>query len=57
MQRLADTTSFSWVLPGHGKWGSATADQFHDQLRAMTEEMGRHDRRSWDLRPLAAAGS
>jgi glyoxylase-like metal-dependent hydrolase (beta-lactamase superfamily II) len=50
MARLADTARFSWVLPGHGKWGSAPPDEFDAQLRAMTAAMAAHDRRSWDRR-------
>jgi glyoxylase-like metal-dependent hydrolase (beta-lactamase superfamily II)/ferredoxin len=49
--RLASVARFSWVLPGHGKWGTADPGEFAEQVRLLAEEMPRHDRFSWDRRP------
>lgn len=51
LERLADAAQFAWVLPGHGKWGSAHPDEFAAQLRRLIDEMAHHDRHSWSRRP------
>jgi glyoxylase-like metal-dependent hydrolase (beta-lactamase superfamily II) len=51
MARLADLARFTWVLPGHGKWGTRPADELHEQLRTLAAEMRRFTPREWDRRP------
>ena len=50
LSRLAVLARFSWVLPGHGRWGSAPAGEFNRQLRGIVADMAVHDRWSWDDR-------
>ena len=45
MGRLARVAQFSWVLPGHGKWGHAPAEEMTRQLTRLAEDMGHHRRR------------
>jgi glyoxylase-like metal-dependent hydrolase (beta-lactamase superfamily II) len=51
MARLPDLARFSWVLPGHGKWGTRPADEFDRQLRTLAADMRASSRRAWDRRP------
>jgi glyoxylase-like metal-dependent hydrolase (beta-lactamase superfamily II) len=39
MARLAGTARFSWVLPGHGKWGHADPAEMTRQLGRLVEDM------------------
>lgn len=39
LERLADEVRFSWVLPGHGGWGHAPADEMHERLVALVARM------------------
>jgi len=50
MARLTGVTRFSWVLPGHGKWGRADAVEMTRQLGRLVEEMGAHTASTWDRR-------
>jgi glyoxylase-like metal-dependent hydrolase (beta-lactamase superfamily II)/ferredoxin len=50
MARLARETRFSWVLPGHGKWGHADPAEMTRQLGRLAEEMSNHTARAWDRR-------
>jgi glyoxylase-like metal-dependent hydrolase (beta-lactamase superfamily II) len=51
MARLADQARFSWVLPGHGRWGRGDPDDLHAQLRRLAVDMAAHTRSTWDRRP------
>lgn len=51
LTRVAQVARFSWVLPGHGKWGSAPPEQLHEQLLRVVSDMRRYDQRSWNRRP------
>jgi glyoxylase-like metal-dependent hydrolase (beta-lactamase superfamily II)/ferredoxin len=50
MAQLAGVAKFSWVLPGHGKWGHADGGDMTRQLRALAEEMGHHSAATWGRR-------
>jgi hypothetical protein len=50
MARLAEVAQFWWVLPGHGTWGQADAEEMTRQLRRLAVDMGRHTARTWDRR-------
>jgi glyoxylase-like metal-dependent hydrolase (beta-lactamase superfamily II) len=50
MARLAGVARFGWVLPGHGKWGHAGADEMTRQLNRLAEDMKGHTARTWDRR-------
>jgi len=50
MARLAEIGRFSWVLPGHGKWGHAEAEEMTRQLGHLAENMRRHSAATWDRR-------
>jgi glyoxylase-like metal-dependent hydrolase (beta-lactamase superfamily II) len=50
MARLARVTRFSWVLPGHGKWGHADAEEMARQLGRLADDMCAHTARTWDRR-------
>lgn len=53
MARLADEADFSWVLPGHGKWGQAPSASIMDRhLRQMAADMAQHSAATWDHRPV-----
>lgn len=53
MARLADEAEFSWVLPGHGKWGRAeSAAAMNSHLKAMAAAMARYSAATWDHRPI-----
>ena len=51
MARLADQARFTWVLPGHGKWGRGDPDDLSRQLRELAPAMASHGRAGWDHRP------
>jgi glyoxylase-like metal-dependent hydrolase (beta-lactamase superfamily II)/ferredoxin len=48
--RLAEVARFEWVLPGHGKWGHARAEEMTVQLGRLAEGMKGHASYTWDLR-------
>lgn len=50
LDRLAGLAHFSWVLPGHGKWGSADPETLQRQLRELVAAMADHTPRSWPRR-------
>jgi glyoxylase-like metal-dependent hydrolase (beta-lactamase superfamily II) len=50
MARLAGVARFSWVLPGHGKWGHADSEEMTRQLGQLGEDMSGHTARAWDRR-------
>jgi glyoxylase-like metal-dependent hydrolase (beta-lactamase superfamily II)/ferredoxin len=50
MGRLAGVARFSWVLPGHGKWGHADAEEMTRQLAQLAEDMGHRTAANWDRR-------
>ncbi len=50
MARLAGVARFSWVLPGHGKWGHADPEEMTRQLGQLAEDMRVHTARAWDRR-------
>ncbi|HET6405592.1 MAG TPA: MBL fold metallo-hydrolase, partial [Candidatus Thermoplasmatota archaeon] len=39
LARLAERARFEWVLPGHGAWGQAPADEMRRRLLALVERM------------------
>jgi len=50
MARLAGLARFSWVLPGHGKWGHADTEEMTRQLGRLAEDMRHHTAAMWDRR-------
>jgi glyoxylase-like metal-dependent hydrolase (beta-lactamase superfamily II)/ferredoxin len=50
MARLASVARFSWVLPGHGKWGQAAPDEMTRQLARLAGDMAEHSALTWDRR-------
>jgi glyoxylase-like metal-dependent hydrolase (beta-lactamase superfamily II)/ferredoxin len=50
MARLAGVARFSWVLPGHGKWGHADAEEMTRQLGRLPDDMRRYSASTWDHR-------
>jgi glyoxylase-like metal-dependent hydrolase (beta-lactamase superfamily II) len=50
MARLSRVARFSWVLPGHGKWGHDDPEEMAHQLGRLANEMGGHTARTWDRR-------
>jgi glyoxylase-like metal-dependent hydrolase (beta-lactamase superfamily II) len=50
MARLARVTRFSWVLPGHGKWGHADAEEMTRQLCWLVDDMSAHTAQTWGRR-------
>jgi glyoxylase-like metal-dependent hydrolase (beta-lactamase superfamily II) len=50
MARLAQEARFDWVLPGHGKWGHAPADEMTAQLLHLAVDMRAHTAATWARR-------
>jgi len=50
MARLAGAARFSWVLPGHGKWGHARPEEMTRQLAQLADDMGNHTKQTWGRR-------
>jgi glyoxylase-like metal-dependent hydrolase (beta-lactamase superfamily II)/ferredoxin len=50
MERLARVARFEWVLPGHGKWGHAPAEEMASQVAQLAKEMSGHTARTWPRR-------
>ena len=48
--RLAGVARFSWVLPGHGKWGHTAAEEMTRQLTRLAEDMGQQTAATWGRR-------
>jgi len=47
MARLATLAHFSWVLPGHGKWGHADPAEMTRQLAQLAEDMKEYTAPTW----------
>jgi hypothetical protein len=50
MARLAGAARFSWVLPGHGKWGHADTEEMTRQLARLADDMRDHTKQTWGRR-------